>query len=449
MSTNPPPNPRYAVAGGADQPEVLVAFEHGSLVQNVLSRAGARPGRAQHSTQLQLTRLQLDGSGVTALVDGLPQVLAEDHDMSAGVARQQIEQLAGTDHAEPVDRVLGHLRAFFRLRYAGWVPTMGKNRLVGHVGGGGGTVSHGGQGSAGDDVSTTGGTVSHGGGPDPEPAAAPDPRAGTAGSGITVGVLDTGLVAHPTFAGRDIVSADLLGPSREHASFAAGHATFVTGLVLQLAPGVSVRAARVLGDDGQATSWDVANAIVALGRQGVDVLNLSFVCHTVDRRPPLALAAAIDRLDPDTLVVACAGNHGGKEGLSETERRQPAWPAALDDVVAVGSARWSTEGRGASYELSSFTPHDAPWIDVVTQGEALRSAYLTGAGPGDSRFDGGARWGGTSFSAALIAGRIAADASTYGIPAREAWLRLMPSLYSSPSERSWLPPFLDLSGDLS
>ena len=45
----------------------------------------------------------------------------------------------GTD----MDRVLKGLRRYFANRYAGWTPTMGKNRLIGGVIGGG-KISHGG-----------------------------------------------------------------------------------------------------------------------------------------------------------------------------------------------------------------------------------------------------------------------------------------------------------------
>src|SRR5690606_31849159 len=137
---------------------------------------------------------------------------------------------------------------------------------------------------------------------------------------------------HEAFAGRDLACADLL-ERRSSYPYASGHATFVAGLVLEQAPGVTLRVVSCLGPDGQATSWDVAKAIVALGRQGVDILNLSLVCYTKDRRPPLALASAIGRLDPGVLVIACAGNHGDPELRIEDEgHRQPAWPAALDDV---------------------------------------------------------------------------------------------------------------------
>ena len=60
----------------------------------------------------------------------------------------------------------------------------------------------------------------------------------------------------------------------------------------------------VLSDvDGESDSWTVAKEIVALGRDHVDVLNLSFVCYTEDGQPPLVLATAIDRA---RATIACS-----------------------------------------------------------------------------------------------------------------------------------------------
>jgi hypothetical protein len=397
--------------------DFLVALEHARLVESVLGDFGVTAVTPTDSTALGLTRL---------------------------VGTLTRDSGAKDPARDPVEQVLALLREHFGGKYAGWSPVMGKNRLVGGVNSGGGTVSHG-------------------GGPDPVPAGAGSPRSGRAGAGVTVGVLDTALFASPDLAGGYLASApdDFLAQATDGApwNFAAGHATFVTGLVLREAPGAAVRVRRVLNDFGEASSWDVANAIVELGRTGLHILNLSLVCYTDDGLPPLGLATAIDRLDPEVLVIACAGNHGDPDLNFEDdmEYRRPAWPAALDDVVAVGSARAVADEEGPGYELSPFTPHGAAWIDVVTPGEDVESTYFTGYGDGRSdgpekrepvEFTGWAKWGGTSFSAALLAGRVAAVASEKGISARAAYRSIMAPLTLRPQEVSGpppvLPPFLDL-----
>src|SRR5437764_809280 len=171
------------------------------------------------------------------------------------------------------------------------------------------------------------------------------------GQRVTVGVLDTCIAAHPWLEGGWTAPRDQTilprrsGPYRPQ----QGHATFVTGLILRQAPGATVRVRPVLNEAAVANSWDVAKAIVEFGRTGgLDIMNLPFVCYTEDGQPPLATSTAIDRLDPNIVVVAAAGNHG--KDPSNFDRRRPAWPAALDRVVAVGA----TDGK----RIADFTPVD-------------------------------------------------------------------------------------------
>ncbi|MBO9556424.1 S8/S53 family peptidase [Cellulomonas sp.] len=414
-----------------DDVEVVVALDHLQLVQRLLARHEVPCEVPDELTDadLGLALLRLSPGSAKRLVTALsvPQGHPGHHAWVSGRSGER---------PVTVDDVLVSLRSTFERRYAGWVPTLGKNRLVGSVNGGGGSVSHGGG---------------------PAPTAANRParwRHGTAGEGVTVGVLDTALYAHPELAGGYLgaSSTDVLADSSAADAtlpFAAGHATFVTGIVLDQAPRATVRVRAVLKSGGDATSWDVAKAIVSLGRTGIQVLNLSLVCYTEDNKPPLVLSTAVDRLPPDVLVIACAGNHGDPVlALADDEHRRPSWPAALDDVVAVGSAPpGSVPGR---YEPSAFTPLDAEWIDVLTVGEQVVSTYFTGKGAGatgePTSFHGWAQWGGTSFSAALLTGKVAARASIDRTSARAAYAALRPapptSPLSLPDDGPYLPPFL-------
>ncbi len=259
-----------------------------------------------------------------------------------------------TNDSNGLDAVLKHLYRHFARRYQGWVPTLGKNRLVGRV--------------------TGSGELSFGGAGSPQPAAAPagwPPSRSGAGRGVRVVVLDTAAAADsPLGAGWLNRFSDTFGAQTTTTLVpASGHATFVAGLILSQAPAADVEVRRVLDSAGQATAWDVATAIVDVGLKGADVINLSLVCYTADGKPPLAMAQAISRLNPEIVVVAAAGNHGSvaDPGL----RRRPAWPAALPSVLAVGAA--TDEGV-----VAPFTPDRVPWIDVMTNGVGLVSSYLTG-----------------------------------------------------------------------
>jgi hypothetical protein len=215
----------------------------------------------------------------------------------------------------------------------------------------------------------------------------------------------------------------------------AGHATFVTGLVLYQAPGCIVEVRKVLApENGEADAWSVAEGIVELGRSGLDVLNLSLFCRTDDDREPLLLATAIDRLGPDTVVVAAAGNYG-KETAEEDPSR-PTWPAALPHVIAVGSAT-------ADMRPAATTPQHVPWVDVYSTGEDVVSTFLEGDvipalpddewktgrfSPNKETFAGYARWSGSSFAAAKVTGAIAARTALGRVPAQVAWAQLKEEL---------------------
>lgn len=232
----------------------------------------------------------------------------------------------------------------------------------------------------------------------PFPAAPVDAPSGK-GSPVTVGVLDTGVAAHPWWAESDWYGA--LGPEavdrpNDEGNGAggldrqAGHGTFITGLIQRRAPTSVLRVGRVLGADGVG---DEAGLLRALNRMRADppqVLNLSFGCHTFDDQPSHLVADALASL-PGTVTVACAGN---------TASDRPFWPAALPEVVGVGGLDAAEEHRAP---FSGF----GPWVDAWARADWLTSAFLEWG-----EFGGYAHWSGTSFAAALVSGAFAASPST-------------------------------------
>ena len=351
--------------------------------------------------------------------------------------RPPIEPDPRTVHTQ-LDRFIYGLRELFATRFAGWSPTVGKNRLVGDVIGGVGKISHG-----GGDMPTA---IKRG-----FRARSKLPRAeAVKGNGVRVAVLDTAISAHDWLAGGWVSAPGGVLTERKEQAVTAGHATFVAGLVLDQAPACVVEARNLLSDDfGQATSWDAANAIAEIGKTRPDVLNLSFVCYTEDGQAPLALATAIDRLDSDTVVVAAAGNHGDleleREGDVENwqpdDRRKPGWPAALDGVVAIGAAK--SDGTRAE-----FTPEDVEWIDALAQGVKVPSTFITASvnvaddddkSPVVKPFEGWASWSGTSFAAATVSGKIAAETVPGQVSARQAWNTILDNARKGPSRPPLIP----------
>jgi subtilisin family serine protease len=198
---------------------------------------------------------------------------------------------------------------------------------------------------------------------------------------------------------------------------ARGHGTFVAGLVLHEAPSARVRVSGVLGDSrdetvtvsgvlgdlpaGTLTEEDdiaVAEALRTLAQDpAVRVINLSFGGGAwAESRQPTYLAEAIAhvvRTRPDIALVAAAGNEG---------RTDPVWPAAFDGVLAVGVVDEHQPRESWDLPPVATFSNTGPWVDAYASGVAL-----LGPLPQSGARDGWARWGGSSFAAAVVSGKIA------------------------------------------
>jgi hypothetical protein len=352
-------------ASATMEDQIVVSVRHVAVVTNALSDRGVSARVVDESRELGLT------------------LLALPHDAVEFAAQDEQGQSGST---EPLGRLMYLLYRDFRESFSGWFPIMGKNRPV---------------------VPVTGAHTIGGGG-----ACAPvsadlllPPRAGDPGRGIRVGIADTALYGHPWLSGGYLAApASQLTEDGGLPPYPVGHATFVAGLIMQKAPGATLDVRRVLDPNAQADSWSVAKELVRFGRSGIDVLNLSLGCFTDDNEAPLVLSTALDRLDPETVVVAAAGNQG-----TTRDGRRPMWPAAMDRVIAVGAV-------DAAGRRPEWSPDDElPWIDAVADGVEVTSTFLSGevdlrsVDRSVEKFDGGARWSGTSFSSATVSGVIAAN----------------------------------------
>jgi hypothetical protein len=223
------------------------------------------------------------------------------------------------------------------------------------------------------------------------------------GKGVRVTVIDTGYTrdVHPVMdqqvksTGTPELDAE---PKDGQIDYEAGHGTFVAGLVLRQAPCANVEVVEVLGPAGYGTEHDIAQAI--LDHADSDVINLSLGGYTDGDHVPWSLDAALQKVRPQTAIVAAAGNNGAS---------RPMWPAAFKRVVAVGAV----DGRGQQAKFTNF----GWWVDVCTAAVDLvgpfpRYTEATNPGAVPPFFNGWAIWSGTSFAAPKVSGAIAARASS-------------------------------------
>jgi hypothetical protein len=230
--------------------------------------------------------------------------------------------------------------------------------------------------------------------------------------------------------GQVIRGDGLLDPS-------AGHGTFVTGVVQQVAPAATVRVYRAVDTDGMGTSYDVANAMTQAALDGADVINASLGVSTVDNLPPVAFTTAVETIQnerPGVVIVASAGNMG---------LDVPMYPAAMGEVTGVAAlnpdgltlAPWSNYGD---------------WVDCSSVGVGITSTFVEGYEPHTENGvvvteyfgpNSWALWSGTSFSAPQIAGAVAQLCQLYNIAPQDALTQLFNGRQKLPG-RGYVVPIL-------
>jgi Subtilase family len=273
-----------------------------------------------------------------------------------------------------------------------------------------------------------------------------------------VAVVDTGCGHHPWLV--DGVDRDLAaygtGPSPEDGGeltqpmdgarpTAAGHGTFISGIIRQLCPDADILAVGLLHADGIATELDLIEALAKLrdeaaafidsgGRQGrrVDVVSLSCGFYPEDTHDPNLVLLQTVLSDLGRLgiaVVASAGNDA-------TSR--PMYPAAFaphktgpvpapepgavplvsvgalnpDGTVALfsNSADWVLDWELGAALVSTMPQLDYGRNSVAATSDPVRGGRQCVDPDRFTGYNGGGgfgQWSGTSFAAPVLAGRLA------------------------------------------
>ncbi|GAA0328652.1 S8 family serine peptidase [Actinoallomurus spadix] len=247
------------------------------------------------------------------------------------------------------------------------------------------------------------------------------------GSGVTVGVVDTGVAANvPALAGRVTAVGDAGQDCVGHGSFAAGliagRAEDATGG--GIAPGAQILAVRGTGRNGVASPGAVAAGIRAAVDRGARVVYVG--AALTEGRAELTAAVAY-ATGKDAVVVAPAvpdAVPGSAGGAASAPPAQPYFPAFIPQVVAV-----------EDFGPDGARPKGAPNVfaaDLAAPGDAVVSIGPKGAG----NYIGS----GSSLAAAFVAGTAAlVRAYQPRLTAAEVANRLVASAY--PAARPVLDPY--------
>jgi hypothetical protein len=223
------------------------------------------------------------------------------------------------------------------------------------------------------------------------------------GQGVTVAVLDSGVMPDSTFGQGRVRYLDIgLGTAAGSGS-EDGHGTAVAALAAGaapdapgVAPAAGILSIRVTGTDGMSDIFTLSQAIVAAVDAGARIVNISLGGYATTGM----LSQAIGYADAQgVVIVASAGND---------QAAQLTWPAADPRVISVGAVD--------AAEQQVYFSNSGPQLQMTAPGYGVQTAWLDGQ---RVVFDG------TSASAPIVAGAIAAMMSQNpGMTATQAWQTL-------------------------
>jgi len=220
----------------------------------------------------------------------------------------------------------------------------------------------------------------------------------TSDATVRVVVVDTGVWRDSPLPPEwyEATVADYDDTVAEHAD--TGHANFITGVLMDNTDNARVRIVRVLDANGICTEAALADALVALADDDIDIVNLSLGGFSHDDLPPALLSAALGRIleNHDRGVVAAAGN--------EANDRRPYWPAAFAGTTLPFAPQVVAVAAHDGSQLCAWS-NAGPWVSLTAPGSDIVSTYVT-----HRDFPTGfARWSGTSFAAPFVVAAIAAN----------------------------------------
>ena len=208
----------------------------------------------------------------------------------------------------------------------------------------------------------------------------------TWGTGVTIAILDTGVLPDATFGSGRIRTLDIGFGTVAGRGDDDGHGTAVAALAAGaapdapgVAPAANLLSIRVTDTNSTSDTFTLARALVAAVDAGAKIINVSLGGHSTASALDAALAYATER---GAVIVAAAGND---------QAAQLAWPAADPRVLSVGAV--DRTGQQVTFSNSG------PSLSLTAPGYGVQTAWQDGLR---------VTVDGTSASAPLVSGAIAA-----------------------------------------
>ncbi|NUW46863.1 S8 family peptidase [Nonomuraea rhodomycinica] len=237
----------------------------------------------------------------------------------------------------------------------------------------------------------------------------PAARTMAEGEGVTVAVLDSGVVAgHPAFRGRVSTGPDLIGGgARPGQPYWGAHGTAMASDVLSVAPRARVLSVRVIWDredpardrfDEAVKKWartreiapEVKKSQQALARgiryavaHGAKVISMSLGTDEWGAFQPYEedVAAAVGHAVGKGVVLLASSGNGGSSDLADPDANNVvSYPAAYPGVIAV--AAMGPDGRRAEFsQVHTYTTIAAPGVDIASASNTGGYRLVNGTSP--------------------------------------------------------------------
>lgn len=197
----------------------------------------------------------------------------------------------------------------------------------------------------------------------------------TKGEGMKIAVLDTGIdFNHPDLADNYKKGINFTSSNSSDVMDRKGHGTHVAGIIaavdndkgiVGVAPKAELYICKVLADDGNGSISSIIEGIHWAINQEVDIISMSLGA-SVDPGKQFYDAIKLAR-ENGIIIVAASGN----------ENSNVVWPAAYEEVLAVGAIDQSLD-RASFSNYGKELDVTAPGVDILSTYPGNRYATLSG-----------------------------------------------------------------------